>query len=118
MLRHWKPLTLFLRSAGAPLGNNVCERALKKAVLNRKTSYLGPKNPDSTQRRVLNDWIRTAGAQLPGVVDIADYDKVLAYLPHPYFMLPQFYTDDNFHPNGVGYGVQIAATPPHSLLGF
>jgi transposase len=38
MLRHWKPLTLFLRSAGAPLDNNVCERALKKAILNRKNS--------------------------------------------------------------------------------
>lgn len=31
MLRHWGPLTLFLRQAGAPLDNNICERALKKA---------------------------------------------------------------------------------------
>jgi Transposase IS66 family len=31
MLRHWKALTLFLRSPGAPLDNNLCERALKKA---------------------------------------------------------------------------------------
>jgi hypothetical protein len=38
MLRHWKALTLFLRSAGAPLDNNVCERALKKAILHRKNS--------------------------------------------------------------------------------
>jgi transposase len=38
MLRHWKALTLFLRSPGAPLDNNVCERALKKAILNRKNS--------------------------------------------------------------------------------
>jgi transposase len=30
MLRHWKALTLFLRSPGAPLENNVCERALKR----------------------------------------------------------------------------------------
>ena len=38
MQRHWKPLTLFLRQAGAPLDNNVCERAIKKAVLNRKNA--------------------------------------------------------------------------------
>ena len=38
MLRHWEPLTLFLRRAGAPLDNNVCERALKKAILHRKNA--------------------------------------------------------------------------------
>jgi hypothetical protein len=38
MLRHWDPLTLFLRKAGAPLDNNVCERALKKAILHRKNA--------------------------------------------------------------------------------
>lgn len=39
MLRHWDGLTLFLREPGAPLDNNTCERALKKAVLNRKNAY-------------------------------------------------------------------------------
>jgi transposase len=38
MLRHWEELTLFLRQAGAPLDNNVCERALKKAILHRKNA--------------------------------------------------------------------------------
>lgn len=38
MLRHWKPLTLFLRQPGAPLDNNIAERALKKAILHRKNS--------------------------------------------------------------------------------
>lgn len=38
MLRHWEKLTVFLRVAGAPLDNNVCERALKKAILHRKNS--------------------------------------------------------------------------------
>jgi transposase len=38
MLRHWMPLTLFLREAGAPLDNNLVERALKKAILHRKNS--------------------------------------------------------------------------------
>jgi transposase len=39
MLRHWQELTLFLRQPGAPLDNNVCERALKKAILHRKNAY-------------------------------------------------------------------------------
>jgi transposase len=38
MLRHWDKLTLFLRQAGAPQDNNVCERALKKAILHRKNA--------------------------------------------------------------------------------
>lgn len=36
--KHWEPLTRFLHVAGAPLDNNVCERALKKAILHRKNS--------------------------------------------------------------------------------
>ena len=38
MRKHWKELTLFLRMAGAPLDNNICERALKKAILHRKNA--------------------------------------------------------------------------------
>ncbi|WP_224373231.1 IS66 family transposase [Hyalangium versicolor] len=38
MRKHWQKLTLFLREPGAPLDNNVCERALKKAILHRKNS--------------------------------------------------------------------------------
>ncbi len=39
MLKHWKKLTLFLHKAGAPLDNNICERALKKVILHRKNAY-------------------------------------------------------------------------------
>lgn len=38
MLTHWEPLTRFLRAAGAPLDNNICERALKRAILHRKNA--------------------------------------------------------------------------------
>lgn len=38
MLKHWEPLTLFLRVEGAPLDNNLCEQALKRAILHRKNS--------------------------------------------------------------------------------
>jgi transposase len=37
-LNHWENLTAFLRVPGAPLDNNICERALKKAILHRKNS--------------------------------------------------------------------------------
>jgi transposase len=37
-LKHWSKLTLFLRVPGAPLDNNICERAMKKAILHRKNS--------------------------------------------------------------------------------
>jgi transposase len=38
LLRHWKGLTVFLRQAGTPLDNNLCERVLKRAVLHRKNA--------------------------------------------------------------------------------
>jgi transposase len=38
LLRHWRPLTAFLRIAGSPLDNNVVERALKRAVVHRKNA--------------------------------------------------------------------------------
>jgi len=38
LVKHWEQLTLFLREPGAPLDNNVCERALKKAILHRKNA--------------------------------------------------------------------------------
>lgn len=39
ILNHWEALTLFLRQPGAPLDNNLCERALKKVILHRKNAY-------------------------------------------------------------------------------
>ena len=38
MRRHWDKMTLFLREPGAPLDNNIAERALKKAILHRKNA--------------------------------------------------------------------------------
>lgn len=38
MLKRWKPLTRFLSVPGAPLDNNIAERALKMAILHRKNS--------------------------------------------------------------------------------
>ncbi len=48
LLRHWRPLRLFLRQAGAPLDNNIVERALKRAVLHRKNALFYP-SPSGAQ---------------------------------------------------------------------
>ena len=37
-LERWPRFTLFLRKAGAPLDNNICERALKMAIKHRRSS--------------------------------------------------------------------------------
>ena len=76
----------------------------------------GPENSGSTQRRLLNTWILSLGAQLPGVVATADFDQALRYTAHPDFYQPQFFSSDNFHPNAMGYGVQSSAIPIQSIL--
>jgi transposase len=38
LLNHWPKLTLFLRQPGSPIDNNLVERALKKAILNRRNA--------------------------------------------------------------------------------
>jgi hypothetical protein len=38
LLNHWPKLTLFLRQAGSPIDNNIVERSLKKAILNRRNA--------------------------------------------------------------------------------
>jgi transposase len=35
---HWTKLTLFLRQPGSPIDNNIVERSLKKAILNRRNA--------------------------------------------------------------------------------
>jgi transposase len=37
-LKHWRKLTQFLKIPGAPLDNNICERALKLVILHRKNA--------------------------------------------------------------------------------
>jgi len=38
MINHWPALTLFLEIPGAPLDNNICERALKVSIRHRRNS--------------------------------------------------------------------------------
>ena len=55
MLKHWEKLTLFLRQAGAPLDNNVCERALKKAILHRKNALFYKTRNGARRRRSVHE---------------------------------------------------------------
>jgi hypothetical protein len=78
MLRHWEPLTLFLRQAGAPLDNNICERALKMAIVHRKNS-LSYKTLNGAQTGDLfMSLIHTC--RLNGV---SPYDYLLSLAKHP-----------------------------------
>ncbi|MCK5882210.1 MAG: transposase, partial [Bacteriovoracaceae bacterium] len=38
MLNHWKELVRFMSVAGAPIDNNICERAIKSSIRHRKNS--------------------------------------------------------------------------------
>ena len=38
MLKHWEALTNFLRVAGAPIDNSLCEQAIKVAIRHRRNS--------------------------------------------------------------------------------
>lgn len=60
MERHWSALTLFLRVAGAPLSNNICERILKRAILNRKNAYFFRTQKGASVADVCMSLIQTA----------------------------------------------------------
>ncbi len=78
LLRHWEPLTLFLRAAGAPLDNNVCERGLKMAILHRKNS-LSYKTPGGAKTGdVFMSLIHTCRLNR-----VNPYDYLLAIATHP-----------------------------------
>ncbi len=78
MLDHWEPLTLFLRQAGAPLDNNICERALKKAILHRKNSYFYKTQNGAWVGDVFMSLIHTAE-----LCRVSPLDYLLALARHP-----------------------------------
>lgn len=56
---HWEKLTLFLRVAGVPLDSNVVERALKKAILQRKNSLFYKTQKGATVGDMFTSFIHT-----------------------------------------------------------
>jgi len=78
MRSHWEGLTAFLRVAGAPLDNNVCERALKKAILHRRNS-LYYKTPNGARAGdIFMTLIYTAELNR-----VSPFDYLVALLRHP-----------------------------------
>jgi transposase len=78
MLDHWEPLTLFLRVAGAPLDNNICERALKKAIRHRRNSLFYKTENGARVGDMFMSLIHTA--ELNGT---NPFDYLVALLRHP-----------------------------------
>jgi len=77
MLKHWAKLTLFLRVPGAPLDNNICERALKKAILHRKNALFYKTLTGARVGDMFMSFIHTA--ELNG---IAPFDYLVALQRH------------------------------------
>ena len=77
LLTHWRGLTQFLRVAGSPLDNNICERALKKAVLHRKNSLFFRTPAGAHRGDIFMTLIHTC--ELNG---ISPYDYLLQLLKH------------------------------------
>lgn len=77
MQKHWSKLTLFLRVAGAPLDNNICERALKKVILHRKNALFYKTTNGAKVGDVFMSLIHTA--ELNG---IEPFEYLVALLRH------------------------------------
>ena len=78
MRKRWDRLTLFLRRPGAPLDNNICERALKKAILNRKNAFFYKTENGARVGDLFMGLIHTA--ELAGE---NPFDYLTALLKHP-----------------------------------
>ena len=77
MQKHWLRLTLFLRKPGAPLDNNICERALKKAILHRKNSLFYKTRNGARVGDVFMSFIHTAELN-----KVEPFDYLVALLRH------------------------------------
>lgn len=79
MLKHWSKLTRFLTVAGAPIDNNIVERALKIAIRNRKAAMF--------YRTVYSAGI---GGMLTSLIYTCDLAK---QNPHDYLIALQVHQD-------------------------
>lgn len=77
LLRHWKGLTEFLRTPGAAIENNICERAIKKMVLYRKNSLFYRNENGSSVGDVFMSLIHTCELN-----DVPAFPYLVAILKH------------------------------------
>ena len=59
MRSHWGTLTRFLSVPGAPLDNNLAERALKLCMRQRKNSLFSKSTPSASMASVLTSLLAT-----------------------------------------------------------
>ena len=102
MLKHWEPLTLFLRARGAPLDNNIAERALKMAIRHRKNSLFYRTLHGAYIGDLFMSLIQTCRMSK---VNPFDYLVALQRHSHEVFRNPQNWLPWN-------YETTIAALPP------
>ncbi|MCP4968109.1 MAG: IS66 family transposase [bacterium] len=110
MLKRWDKLTLFLRKPGAPLDNNICERALKKAVLHRKNALFYKTEKGARVADIFMSLIYTA--ELEGT-DPFDYLTELLKHPEELRRSPQHWMPWNY-PTAVA-AAEAAAQPEIEL---
>ncbi len=94
-LKHWMGLTLFYRKAGAPLDNNIAERALKKAITYRKNSLFYRTQHGADVGDILMSVIYTCEACKANSFDYlqALQNHGAAVAAHPHRWLPWNYGD-------------------------
>jgi transposase len=94
MLNHWEPLTLFLRKEGAPLDNNICEQALKKAILHRKNALFYKTEHGAYIGDMFMSLIHTCK-----LMDINPFDYLIALQRHSskVFKHPEEWMPWNYH---------------------
>jgi hypothetical protein len=95
MQNRWQELTLFLRVPGAPLTNNICERALKKAILHRKNALFFKTLNGARVADAFMSLIHTAE-----LCDVEPFDYLVALQRHagavllePHAWMPWNYTE-------------------------
>ena len=97
MLKHWNKLARFLKVPGAPLDNNLCERALKYAILHRKNALFFKTQNGAHVGDLFMSIIHTC--QLAGVNPLNYLTSVLKNIKklqvNPSDFLPWNYQDDN-----------------------
>ena len=76
--RHWEGLTLFLRHPGAPLDNNIAERAIKKAILHRKNALFYRTEHGAYVGDIMMSFIHTCELN-----DINPFDYLVTILRYP-----------------------------------
>lgn len=85
MLKRWEKFTLFLRVPGAPIHNNIVERALKKAIRHRKNSLFYRTQRGATVGDVYMSLIHTTeldgGNALDYLTELMRHPKAVAENP-------------------------------------